>query len=193
MLDIIKTFPSPKNALHNYYQMFYNEQNKTVRLTPSYKTIKDGKNSKWMCTYHIFWPEEVKFVAKDTSKKEASLKAAAIALSWLKNQGKMTAEGAPIIYDNEEVKKLTRKTIPTFSLSPKILNNINKLTELYENELLPTISADKEEHKDSGLDLSETIYDAEGINIGNNRTKKFLGLDKYIAKEEMELPITKYK
>lgn len=172
--------------------MFYAENNKTIKLNPSYKLVKDGKNSKWICSYHVFWPEEVKFLGKDTSKKEAALKATLAGLSWLKKQGKMSPEGAPIIYDHEVVKRITKKTIPTFSLSPETLTNIQKLTDLYKNELEPSILTDKQDNE-SGYNLSDTTPDADNIIIQKNRKRAFLGLDTYKAKEEVELPITKYK
>lgn len=172
--------------------MFNAETNSTLKLTPSYKLVKDGKNSKWICSYHVYWPEEVKFLAKDASKKEAALKASLVAMSWLKLQGKMTPDGAPIIYDNEVVKRITRKTIPTFVLNPETLSNIHKLTDLYENELLPTILADKDDN-DNRYGVSDTTFDAEDIKIENNLKPTFLSLDKYLAKEEVDLPISKYK
>lgn len=190
---IAKLFPTPKGALHNFYQIFYQEKNKTVQLSPSYKLVKDGKNSKWICSYHVSWPEEIKFLAKDVSKKEASYKAALSALYWLKQEGKIAEDGSPNIYDKEEVRRITRNTLPSIVFSPKTIKNIQKLVDLYEHELLPSILADKEDQSKSNDDLKETNLDAEVNEIQSNRRRKFFGELKYMSKEKLELPITKYK
>lgn len=155
--------------------------------------VTDGKSLKWICTYHVSWPEEVKFQAKDFTKKEASLKAALAALDWLKEENKITEDGAPIIYDKEQVRQITKKTIPSFLLSPKASKNVQQLIEIYENELLPSILSEKEQDNLSDHSLKDSALDVENLNAINTRKRPFLNINTYMSKEKVDLPIAKYK
>lgn len=58
----------------------------------------------WVSVYHAYWPEEIRFSAVDLSKASASNKAALIALTWLKNNGRITSTGRPILHVQNKVK-----------------------------------------------------------------------------------------
>lgn len=186
-------FPTPKETLHNFYRAFYEENNKTVALLPTYRLVKDGKSSQWICTYHIHWPQEIKFHSKDTTKKEASYKAALAVLNWLKNNEKISEKGALILYNKEEVTQLTKKTIPSIILSRKTMQNINDLMELYENDLSPIINKYKTELCTEKSDKEDETLDTDQNNNESNQRKLFLGMHNYLSKEKVDLPISKYK
>lgn len=163
-------------------------------MSPTYRLVKDGKTSKWICSYHVVWPEEVKFLAKDISKSEASYKAALTALNWLKTVGKITEHGTPIIYDKQQVNQITKKSIPSIVLSSKTDMNIQKLVKLYEEELLPTILSNNQEHEENNNSSeSSTPMISEENNFRSGKKKIFLGMRHYTSKEKIELPISKYK
>lgn len=186
-------FPTPKTVLHNFYQLCYGEQKMTARLSPTYRVVKTGKTSKWICTYHIFWPQEIKFHAKDDSKKEASYKAALAALNWLRNEGKIKENGDPVIYDKEEVKQLTKKNIPSINLSSNTLQKIQNLITLYENELFPNILEDKDKTMGGNNDLEESESLTKEMYVENNKRRSSISKNSYMSKEKVNLPIAKYK
>lgn len=155
--------------------------------------VKDRQGSKWICTYHIYWPEEVKFHSKDLTKKEAAYKAALTALSWLKSEGRLSENGSPIIYSNKEVKQLTKKVIPSLNLSPKTVQSIEKLLGLYENELSPSVLANIVDKDETIDDSEETVSDADEIIIDNTCKRRFLDMNNYLSKEKVHLPIAQYK
>lgn len=116
-----------------------------------------------------------------------------MALYWLNQEGKIAEDGSPIIYDKEEVKRIARKTIPSIDFSSRTINNIQKLVDLYEKELFPKILASKEELSGSSDDLKNTEFDDEVNDMESNHRRKFFDELKYVSKEKIELPITKYK
>lgn len=183
--------------LHNIFDEVSRQcNNKTLKLTPHYKLVKDGKQSFWMCTYHIYWPEEVKFLAKDAKKSVASHKAAVAALTWLKNNNKITKEGLPVIYGKEEVKTIAKKTIPVLSLDKATVNKMQNIVQLHRTHIVPHIiqnRLEKARDTDGSEEESETMQKPEDVNLRNTRRQRYLGLDRYLAKEKVKLPIAAYK
>lgn len=194
---ISKQYPAPKNVLHNIFdEVSRQNNNKTLKLNPHYKLVKDGKQSFWMCTYYVRWPEEVKFIANDTKKSVASHKAAIAALTWLKGNNKITKEGLPVIYGKEEVKTITKKTVPVLSLEKSAINKMQNIIQLHRTQIVPHIIQNKlEKAQDSNESEEEstTIQEPEDVNLRNPRRQRYLGLDRYLAKEKVKLPIAAYK
>ncbi|KAJ8935402.1 hypothetical protein NQ314_012821 [Rhamnusium bicolor] len=195
--QILKLYPAPKNVLHNVYDLLSSEMNKKLlKLTPNYKSVKDQKNSKWICMYHLHWPEEIKFLAMDTKKSVASHKAALVALSWLKNNGKINNEGMPIIYEKDEIKKLSRKTFPALSLDKKTVEYMKKIIELHQTQIVPHIIKSKLEIDPNNNSLeseSGLVEEPADINLKSVNRQKYIGLEQYMAKEKIKLPIAPYK
>ncbi|XP_018577775.1 putative ATP-dependent RNA helicase DHX30 [Anoplophora glabripennis] len=195
--QISKQFPAPKNVLHNMFdEISRQNNNKSLKLTPYYKLVKDGKQSIWICTYHIYWPEEVKFLAKDTRKSVASHKAAVAALTWLKSNNKITKEGLPVIYGKEEVKTITKKTVPVLLMDKSTVNKMQNIIQLYCAQIAPHITQNELENArdtDESEDASETFQETGDVTLRNTRRQRYLGVNKYLAKEKVNLPIAAYK
>ncbi|KAJ8925971.1 hypothetical protein NQ315_009826 [Exocentrus adspersus] len=192
--QVLIKFPAPKNVLHNVFDEISRQTGKkTYQVTPTYKLLKEGKKSAWLCTYHVHWPKEVKFQGRDTKKGIASHKAAVAALAWLRDNKKITSDGLPITFGKEEVKSITKKTLPVISLDQAAVDKIRNIVQLYQTQVAPRIKQGVE-----GLVEDEAVEDrrtknVEKLNLRNVRRQKYLGLDKYRAKEKVELPIAAYK
>ncbi|XP_056634981.1 ATP-dependent RNA helicase DHX30-like isoform X1 [Diorhabda sublineata] len=189
----LKMFPSPKNVLHNIFTLLVQEtKNNSLHLAPSFKSLSNQRGgASWICTYNIGWPTQIKFLAKDNRKKVASDKAALAALTWLRLNNKITTNGAPIIYDKEEVKQLTKGSIPLLNLRQKTLENIDKIINVYEEKMNPHILKCQDSSVIQSKDVL-TVAQEHELHM-KSITKKFLGFQKYIAKEKHPLPITAYK
>lgn len=158
--------------------------------------LTEGKKSTWVCTYHLYWPEEIKFLAEDTKKSLASHKAAIAALLWLKNNHKITNDGLPAIYRKEEVRTITAKTLPVLSLDESTVDKIQNIVNLHRTQIVPHIiqnRLDKAEKKEESEEESQVVRPLEDVNLKTARRQKYLGLDTYLAKEKVELPIAQYK
>ncbi|CAH1260828.1 unnamed protein product [Diabrotica balteata] len=191
--NISKLFPMPKNTLHNIFNVVADEtKNDSFKLAPSFKSIPTNRaSSTWICTYSLKWPVEIKFLAKDHRKKVAADKAALSALTWLRANNKITAAGSPIIYDKEEVKQLTKSSIPEIQLNKNTLEIMDNIISTYETKMNPFVLKSQETSSDL---LPESLKIAQEHELNPNLVKKkFLGFEKYIAKEKTTLPITPYK
>lgn len=148
----------------------------------------------WLCTYHVKWPEDMKFLARDFTKQSASNKAALAALTWLRQNEKITDKGAPIVYDKNQIKTLTKQTIPTISLNSNTLEAMNKIVNIYQNKMLPLLEMDKEVIDDGNNEVEDKkiVSEIDSINL-NVKKQRYISLEKYLAKEKVELPISSYK
>lgn len=165
-------------------------------MNPHYKLLKEGKKSTWLCTYHLYWPEEVKFLAEDNKKSVASYKAAVAALAWLRENHKITQEGLPVIYNKEEIKAVTKKSLPVLTLDKSIIDKMKNIIQLHHSEIVPHIIKNKLEKAEKGEESEgelETITELKKEKLAVARRQKYLGLDTYLAKEKVELPIARYK
>ncbi|KAG5875068.1 hypothetical protein JTB14_018020 [Gonioctena quinquepunctata] len=192
--DVLKFFPSPKNTLHSIFNLVAQEtKNKSLNLSPSFRSVKEGKKpSVWICTYNIGWPKDVKFSARDTKKKLASDKAALAALSWLLKEKKITEQGAPIIYDEQDVKKISKNTCP-ITIDNWTVERMKRIVDVYQNEIEPYIQ-NGELIKYSDVEDNDFDTNTKENNIlGTFKNQKFLGLGKYLVNEELKLPISEYK
>nr|CAH7761914.1 unnamed protein product [Callosobruchus chinensis] len=194
-LNAVKNFP--KGLLHNFYDMVSHDLNKkNYKLSPSYKSISSKKKSMWVCSYHIYWPEEIKFYAKDATKAKASHKAAFAVLAWLKKNNKISDEGFPIIYNREDIQAVSKKVLPSLTLDNVTIQNMQKIVDIHENKLAQHII---ENHQTQENDVE--LREGEGkphTEVGDVSFKgvtrmRFLGLGQYSSKEKVDLPIAKYK
>ncbi|CAH1163616.1 unnamed protein product [Phaedon cochleariae] len=190
-----KLFVNPKNMLHNIFYLVSKEINKpSLHLTPSYRQIKDHKKMTWICIYKIGWPKEMKFMAKDVTKKVASEKAALAALTWLRQERKITDQGAPLIYDKEEIKQISRKTYPVITLDEKTIEKMKNIIEVHNTNMLPIIESTSSEIGEGSI-LGENSVPKEDEDMQLTPVKKqiFLGSERYSSKEKVELPIAAFK
>ncbi|XP_074042224.1 ATP-dependent RNA helicase DHX30 [Leptinotarsa decemlineata] len=191
--DAVKLFNSPKGTLHNIFQQVTCEtKNIAFKATPSYRLVLDHKKQMWLCTYNISWPTEMKFMAKDSKKSVASTKAALQVLSWLLKEKKITKEGVPILYDENEVKILTKKSYPIVSLDHKTIDKMQRIVGVYEKEISPRISR-SQSTGDKNEDDAEDIFYEELEGESFKQRTKYLGYEKYMAKEKVKLPISDFK
>ncbi|VEN38426.1 unnamed protein product [Callosobruchus maculatus] len=197
--DVTKLYAfktSPKGILHNFYDMVSHDLNKkNYKVSPSYKKVSQ-KSSLWICSYHIYWPEEIKFYAKDTTKAKASHKAALAALKWLKKNNKISNEGVPIIYDKEDIKTVSKKVLPELTLDDATIQDMQKIVDIHESKVTQhIIESDQNEEDDVDLkeDDGELFAEAGDISFRGVTRMRFLGLGQYSSKEKVDLPIAKYK
>nr|CAI5869381.1 unnamed protein product [Callosobruchus analis] len=200
LTDVIKLKAfktSPKGTLHNFYAMVSNDLNKkNYKLSPSYKNVSSKKSSLWVCSYHVYWPEEIKFYAKDTTKAKASHKAAFAALAWLKKNNKISDEGVPIIYDREEVKMVSKKVLPSLTLDDLTIRNMQKIVDIHESQIMHHINKTCQ-NEENDVDLNEgqeeLLTEVGDVSFRGVKRMRFLGLQQYSSKEKVNLPIAKYK
>nr|XP_023018552.1 putative ATP-dependent RNA helicase DHX30 [Leptinotarsa decemlineata] len=191
--DAVKLFNSPKGTLHNIFQQVTSEtKNTAFKATPSYRLVLDHKKQMWLCTYNISWPTEMKFMAKDSKKSVASTKAALQVLSWLLKEKKITKEGVPILYDENEVKILTKKSCPIVSLDHKTIDKMQRIVGVYEKQISPRISRSQSTGDENEDDAEDIFYEELEGESFKQRTK-YLGYEKYMAKEKVKLPISDFK
>lgn len=130
-------------------------------------------------------------MAKDVTKVRASNKAALAALVWLKKQNKINKDAMPIIYDQETVKKISKKTLPFLKLDKYCVDRLQTIIDIHDNKFAPYYleKAQVESEANGEIDFSEP----DDINFKVAKTQKYLGLDNYLAKEKVKLPIAEYK
>ncbi|CAH2001439.1 unnamed protein product [Acanthoscelides obtectus] len=198
--DIVKLYAHktfPKVVLHNMYDLVSNEfKRRNYKVTPTYRSIKSKNSSAWLCCYHIYWPVETKFVAKDTTKAKASNKAALAALAWLKKNNKISSQGSPMIYDEEEVKVATKKVLPKLTLDDETIGDMQKIVNIHQSKMIEHIM-DGREMGENDVKVEEgedgPLAEAGEVSFRGVKEMRYLGLDQYKTKEKVKLPIAKYK
>ncbi|KAJ8932610.1 hypothetical protein NQ318_022949 [Aromia moschata] len=194
---LLSLFPAPKSVLNNIYDEVVKEtKQKIFKVAPQFRAVKDSKNSLWVCTYHIRWPEEIKFKATDSKKRLASHKAALAALNWLKSAQKLTKKGIPVIYEKDEITKLVNKTVPVLLLDNSTLKNMQKIKELHQEQILPHIVKSQKEidqNNNEGVCETPAVQEPDNVNLKSIKKQRYIGLNQYLAKEKIELPISAYK
>ncbi|RZC41255.1 ATP-dependent RNA helicase DHX30, partial [Asbolus verrucosus] len=191
-----KFYTSPKNILHNAYDVIAQEcNNRDLKLQPHYNIVKEKKNSHfWCCTYYVKWPETIKFVSVGPTKQEASHKAALSTLLWLRKKGKITKEGYPVFIGKNEVKEITKTTVPNLSLDHYVLQKMNLISDIYQHEFIPKLTNSSTNEMEYHRDINElnSMEESEDNNFGKFKPK-LLRNSKYFAKEKVHLPISEYK
>ncbi|KAF7279691.1 hypothetical protein GWI33_006851 [Rhynchophorus ferrugineus] len=181
-------YPEPKNVLHAFYQVLQNQlHNKSLNWDVSYKSVRTGGSSEWMCVYHLKWPEHVKISAREKTKKQASMLAALKCLAYLSECGKLSNDGMPLIYTKDEVKTITQKKEKEITIDRDSLAKMERIRQIFDTNIQPLI-------KD--FDYS---YETESINIEDpekmylKSQPKYLQISKYVTKEKTHLPISDLK
>ncbi|KAJ8976100.1 hypothetical protein NQ317_008438 [Molorchus minor] len=139
------------------------------------------------------WPEEIKFIARDTKKRLASHKSALAALHWLDSKQKITKKGAPVIYEKDEITTLTNKTVPILFLDNITMGHIHKIVELHQKEIAPYILKIEEKNRNSDTFGEAQFQEPDDVNLKPIKKQRYIGLKQYLAKEKVKLPITAYK
>ncbi|KAL1501953.1 hypothetical protein ABEB36_007176 [Hypothenemus hampei] len=188
LLKIYHKFPHPKNILHNFFTILSEElKDKNLKIEPIYKSeeIKKGVMM-WTASYNLKWPVEMKITARATSKKLASTKAASDAINFLQKHNKISTEGMPLIYHEREIKKLTKKKETVINLDKTVVDLLTNITQVFDKDLKPLVESTN--FKVDNLLEDETEYKSHNLKIPN-----YLGIQAYMAKEKIKLPITDFK
>lgn len=77
-------YDDPVEEINEVFKKLTNENDKKL-LMSTYDTNIFKDQNLWLCLFHMYWPEEMKFFARDETKLFAKNKAAAVMLTWLKN------------------------------------------------------------------------------------------------------------
>lgn len=186
----------PKNVLNNVYDTVARELNNIeLKLHPSYTAVREKKGlSSWCCTYIVKWPEPMKFVFVAPTKREASHKAALLALQWLKKIERITKEGQPIILDKQSVNKIKAVNIPKLSLDNYTVGKLGSILNTHNKEFVPLLVNNLADRENNNLPEEDsemaTLSDTKDLRF---RRQRFMNPKKYNAKEKIELPISAYK
>jgi hypothetical protein len=136
-LEIVEgRFPQPKGTLHNLYAVVAQELKSSIyHLEKSYRmvSVRTGKvtDKMWNCIYTVKWPSEASFSATMPSKATAGKQAALKTLHWLHAQGKLTQAGAPLLYDKNEIKEMTRVPVEV-TVDASSCQDIDMLIDSYK-------------------------------------------------------------
>jgi hypothetical protein len=93
----------------------------------------------WNCIYKVKWPSEASFSATMPSKATAGKEAALKALHWLHAQGKLTQTGAPLLYDKNEIKEMTRVPVEV-TVDASSCQDIDMLIDSYKKDIEPVLN-----------------------------------------------------
>lgn len=191
-----KVHKSPKNILHNIFNVIAKETNSfEINLQPSYSSTK-GKNNNiasWTCTYNLKWPDTMKFTATAQTKQEASHKAALSALRWLRTLRRVTKDGSPVLIDRTQGEQLLEKSIRTLNLNEETIEKMNEIKHIYNDKFVPLLTQNLSEEpsltSESADEIDNLDCDSQGISTG----KKVLNQARYIGPDRKELPISAYR
>ncbi|KRT85156.1 helicase [Oryctes borbonicus] len=184
----IRISEHPKNVLNSFSLILSQELGKDFNITPVYSK----HHNDWICTYHLKWPEPIKISKRARTKKNASHKAAVATLEWLTSQGKVDSTGKLVIYDAETIRAIYKKSNrKVLALDNTTIDNLNLIHEEYKRNLLQYLETSVENgtEKQNTVDLTNL----ENPWLLNFLPQRILDLKNYLAKEEVELPIQKYK
>lgn len=187
-----KVRKSPKNVLHNMFDIIAKEKNvHGIKLQPSFTSTK-GKNNtnSWTCTYNIKWPESMKFTATAQTKQQASHKAALSVLHWLKTAKKVTKDGSPVLFDRKEGEQLMNKSILTLSLKKETIAKMNHIKDALNRKFVSLLSENLNEQTSQ---TTRTLDSLERDNIHFNIEKRILQKMRYFGPNRKELPISAYR
>ncbi|KAK9891226.1 hypothetical protein WA026_013541 [Henosepilachna vigintioctopunctata] len=180
---ISQLFKTPKHTLGTIFQIVSKEKgSKEFGLL---STFRKNKNL-WVCDYKIRWPEEKSFTASGKTKQIASTKCSLIALEYLLESKKITKNGLPLVYDQEDIKELVQSNIPTLYLNETQREKLDQILNLHNSQIFPIICETNEK-------ISNIQKPEENLDITLTPYQKYLGYNQYKAKEKIHLPVSDYK
>ncbi|XP_030754425.1 ATP-dependent RNA helicase DHX30-like isoform X2 [Sitophilus oryzae] len=189
--EIYKKYPLPKQTLCNFFQSLSTElKNPSLILSTSYRRIGSGKNEDCIFTYNLKWPENVKVSVQHASKKQASLYSALKSLAYLLETGKITPDGKPLIYTNDEIKKLVQKKDKTLNIKIESLQKMQEINQVFQTYIRPLIA-----NVDYNYDgkISDLADDSDDLDVHLRRNPKYISGEAYMAKEKNHLPVSDFK
>lgn len=191
--SLLIKYPNPKGVLHSFYTIVFNELKLPNQINSSCKVAphrKGEKKREWTCTFSIKWPKEKKITATAYTKGEASMIAALKVLQSLKNEGKISEAGQPILYNKEEFKKITKNTYFPLVFNKETEKNLVNICDIYENNLKNNL----ENHESTVETEMQHLVDEENFSHKYSLDRQRWGsVYNYVAKELVELPINAHR
>uniref|UniRef100_A0AAR5PEV3 RNA helicase n=2 Tax=Dendroctonus ponderosae TaxID=77166 RepID=A0AAR5PEV3_DENPD len=190
---VAQKLPNPKNVVHNFFSVLADEMNDpAMKMSPTYKAMA-GKagNVSWACCYHMKWPENIKVVARETSKHKASALAARKVIDLLMTMGRLSADGTPIFYNKEDVKEIRKQKQTAINLDKSSIIHMQNIINIFNSDMKQMVeTAEVQPADESSGFLAE---DKQSAKLFMAREPHFLSAGQYFAKEKVSLPVTKLK